>query len=203
VCGRCQKENGIINVDLETVLKTLSFPCRFKYKGCTTTVQFNQAIQHEEICRYRTYCCPSLSPTCIWHGSACDIYNHFNDRHKPDCLQVPFLKLEVHQDVKQKLMFNKNDDIIVIQYEHVSSENILSMAVSYFPLNTRKEIFCNFQLLSDKDNDLNVGLKRYLCQPYQHPHDIPTMRRIAIKNYLQVLDYPDTITIKISFWEGK
>lgn len=78
ICQTCNNATGkttFRNKLYEEMIKTVLFPCEYASKGCTTRLLFNNAAQHESVCKFKGCKCPIVK--CTWMGKPENLFTHF------------------------------------------------------------------------------------------------------------------------------
>ena len=83
-CPICREPlSRIRNKALEKLAERVECPCPNEPHGCTLTFPIALIREHEDVCRFGSFCCPlSFRIACIWRGSLTEIKGHVLQEHK-------------------------------------------------------------------------------------------------------------------------
>ncbi|XP_004612510.1 E3 ubiquitin-protein ligase SIAH1-like [Sorex araneus] len=82
-CSTCRSPfRTIRSLAKEKAASTLHFPCKFAASGCDRSLTLAEKLDHENMCKCRSYSCPCPGTTCKWHGLMDAVIPHLTDQHK-------------------------------------------------------------------------------------------------------------------------
>lgn len=189
ICGRCYKQEprrdvrSIRNKSLESIIRVLEIPCRYKPEGCGKTAKYDEMVTHEETCTYRQYMCPSVTG-CFWSGSLTNLLKHYEGFHPSDLLKSDSLVFEFDIDLSvsnfqshKLLVWNLDTFLLQLRIENDNLwcavcyignedkgssyeyliEEIGYKASFYFRHDSKKAILSqNFMSMLDKDRAIHI-----------------------------------------------
>ncbi|XP_067014606.2 E3 ubiquitin-protein ligase sina [Anabrus simplex] len=82
-CPICRRSlMSVRNIALESLARTLLYPCRYSDEGCTEKYSLQEINDHLSICPYRIYdCLLEDSKKCCWKGKLIDFKIHMTTAH--------------------------------------------------------------------------------------------------------------------------
>ncbi|CAB3368017.1 Hypothetical predicted protein [Cloeon dipterum] len=88
-CGNKMKQCPICRIiitnnrnrAMETVARSIDFPCKFRHFGCKKKVKYDEKLQHDKSCAFNP-CYPCVVAKCNWRGPCHDVPHHFESQHK-------------------------------------------------------------------------------------------------------------------------
>ncbi|KAB0793465.1 hypothetical protein PPYR_13085 [Photinus pyralis] len=201
-CGRCSGEEGCIRVfALEVILARFAFPCIFKESGCKQTVMYNEAIQHEAKCDFRSLLCPFSSHDCNWKDSREQLLSHITESHH-NRIKNSSITLELGQNSSDTFATIKEKALFIIGFVYDSTESILRYDVRYCA-NEATDSSVRIQLLNYVDRDCSINLKATNCHNFDETFSEPQNdSTLNINNYLSNLENPPTIVVNLSLTQS-
>jgi hypothetical protein len=153
VCKICTTCVGPVtngrNFALETIARSIEYPCRYRDFGCASILTLLQT-QHEEVCEYRPVTCPlfdAVGIQCHWSGICEDFKIHVRQEHVAcRVFEGTFISLNI--------MYSSNTVIFALNKMFVMSILIKNGAVFYRlhlegPADDVDKYKCINKLLSD------------------------------------------------------
>ncbi|KAK5640860.1 hypothetical protein RI129_009407 [Pyrocoelia pectoralis] len=197
-CGRCTNDRRSIRVlALEIILARFAFPCIFKERGCKDVVMYNEAIQHESKCPFRSFLCPFSFLDCNWNNSRAQFLSHVTETHR-SLIRNPSIRIEIDHNSADTFVTIKDKSPFVIGYVYDSTETMLRYSVRYCA-NEPQDANVKIQLLNFVDRDCNINLKANNCQNYDETFTQPQNDlSLNVGNYLNNLENPPTIIVNFS-----
>lgn len=200
ICGRCSPtiNEGYTHVLFESTLSKFMFPCRYKAEGCTVRVLFG-AIEHEDICPYRTFCCPSLPPgNCSRKVSSFDIYKHFEEVHADLISRDRKFQLTFEEGVKCNLLMVQDGVTVITQYTYDSVEGVLYFDCKDFSISNQQTVHYRLQFVSGLDADRAIVFKDIKCSHYKsHTEAEQYSTKEIMRNYWLALGSPSFIFVNV------
>ncbi|KAL1512792.1 hypothetical protein ABEB36_002322 [Hypothenemus hampei] len=188
LCSTCYNENFLEskclqNTALEQLVTTLSYPCRFRDKGCEHWSSSADLLDHEDVCRYRSKKCPMhLIVNCSWEGFPTEFVGHFLNCHGEHVINFEnnlfYLDITFCEEELIKLLIMKNIILLLKMQLNMEKNKLLY-------------VICN---VKDGDNNFNYSVKH----KGNSDSYIKTRSRVVDSNYVyKNLEECDAVSVDL------
>lgn len=198
ICGRCPVETELPQILYDQVMEKISFPCRYKNKGCVEYFLFNKTTEHEKVCVSRTFPCPAGSNR-ICKELIClkEAKEHFKVNHSSHVLEKNEFIIDREVTQRKNLLLFINDDLIIIQYCYKVYTKTLYIELSCFTNKPNTVLSYNLKFVNPNFRDCSTTCAKKSFAVYKLIIDTVFEDVINMEPYLSILGNPRTFIVEI------